>query len=201
MLDTNARKIVQPIIGKIADFFIKLRLTADHVTIIALIVGLLPSVVIFTEGSNKIAVAILWISGFLDAVDGTIARKTNSISLFGTIMDITFDRIVEVSLIIAISFKFSNTPVVFVILASSIILSMTIFLTVAAACEKASEKSFYYQPGLAERTEGFIMFSLMMIFPQYADYICIIFIIMILFTATQRFIEAYKHFSKIINEK
>lgn len=201
MLDTNARKIVQPIIGRTADFFIKLRLTADNVTLIALIVGLLPSVVILSGFSNILAVVILWISGFLDAVDGTIARKTNSSSLFGTIMDITFDRIVEVSLIIAISFKISNNPLMFVILASSIILSMTIFLTVAAACEKASEKSFYYQPGLAERTEGFIMFSMMLILPQYTDYICIVFIAMILFTAIQRFMEAYKHFCKINNEK
>jgi len=196
MLDTKARKVIQPVIDKGADLFINLRLSANNVTIIALIVGILPSVLILFGLSNILAVIILWISGYLDAVDGTIARKTNASSLFGTIMDITFDRIVEISLIIAISLKFSNDPFVFVMLASSIVLSMTIFLTVAAASDKASEKSFYYQPGIAERTEGFIMFSLMMIFPKVADYICIVFTIMILFTAMQRFIEAYKYFNK-----
>lgn len=196
MLDTNARKIVQPVIGKAADFFISLKLSANSVTIIALIIGILPSVLLLFEVSSILAVIVLWVSGFLDAVDGTIARKTNSSTLFGTIMDITFDRIVEVSLVITIGYKISNNPFIFIILASSIILSMTVFLTVAAASEKASEKSFYYQPGLAERTEGFIMFSLMMVFHNYADYICIIFIIMILFTAAQRFFEAYKYFGK-----
>lgn len=196
MLDTKARKIIQPVINKGADLFIKLRLGANDVTIIALIVGILPSVLLLFGFSNILAVAILWVSGYLDAVDGTIARKTNSSSLFGTIMDITFDRIVEISLIIAISLKISSNPFVFVLLASSIILSMTIFLTVAAASDKSSEKSFYYQPGIAERTEGFIMFSLMMIYPNIADYICIVFTAMVLFTAMQRFVEAYKYFNK-----
>ena len=196
MLDTKARKVIQPVIDKGADLFINLKLSANNVTIIALIVGILPSILISFGLSNILAVIILWISGYLDAVDGTIARKTKASSLFGTIMDITFDRIVEISLIIAISLKFSNNPFVFVMLASSIVLSMTIFLTVAAASDKASEKSFYYQPGIAERTEGFIMFSLMMIFPNVADYICIVFTLMILFTAMQRFIEAYKYFNK-----
>lgn len=196
MLDTNARKVVQPIFEKTADFFIRMKLSANQVSIIALVIGLIPSVLLIFGFSNVLAVIILWISGFLDAVDGTVARKTNSSSLFGTIMDITFDRIVEISLIIALSYKFSNQPFIFVLLASSIILSMTIFLTVAAASEKASEKSFYYQPGFAERTEGFIMFSLMLIFTKYVDYICIAFIVMILYTAIQRFIEAYKYFHK-----
>ncbi|GAA0176803.1 CDP-alcohol phosphatidyltransferase family protein [Clostridium sediminicola] len=197
MLDTNARKIVQPLIEKTADTFIRLNLSANKVTVIALIVGLLPSVFIFAGNYNVVAVIILWFSGYLDAVDGTIARKTNSSSLFGTIMDITFDRIVEISLILVLSYKYSNNQFIFILLASSIILSMTIFLTVAAASEKKSEKTFYYQPGLAERTEGFVMFSLMMIITKYVDFICVIFVIMILYTALQRFIEAYKYFHKM----
>lgn len=196
MLDTNARKIVQPAIEKAANFFIRLNLSANKVTILALIIGLVPSVLMFLGLTNVLAVIILWFSGFLDAVDGTIARKTNSSSIFGTIMDITFDRIVEISLIIVLSNNYSENPFVFVLLASSIILSMTIFLTVAAASEKSSEKTFYYQAGLAERTEGFIMFSFMMIFTNYIDYICIVFTMMILYTAIQRYIEAYRYFSE-----
>lgn len=192
MLDTKARKIVQPTIERTADYFIKLNLSANNITIIALIIGIIPSVLLFLGASNIAAVIILWISGYLDAVDGTIARKTNSSSIFGTIMDITFDRIVEISLIITLSYRYSENPLIFVLLASSIVLSMTIFLTVAAASEKKSEKRFYYQPGLAERTEGFIMFSLMAIFTTYIDYICLIFTVMILYTAIQRFIEAYR---------
>jgi len=69
---------------------------------------------------------------------------------------------------------------------------MTVFLTVGALSDKYSEKSFYYQPGLAERTEGFIFFSLMMIFNNYINIIVIIFSLAILYTAIQRILEAKK---------
>jgi archaetidylinositol phosphate synthase len=195
MLDTRARKVVQPIMERAADFFITLNLSANAVTVLALCVGLMPALILLLGFSNIVAVAILWFSGFLDAVDGTIARKTKSSSPFGTIMDITFDRIVEISLIIVLGYKYSSNLLIFVVLAVSIILSMTIFLTVGATAEKSSEKSFYYQPGLAERTEAFIMFSLMILVTSYIDYITLIFAGMILFTAAQRFIEAYQHFN------
>jgi len=193
MLDTKARNIVQPFIGKCAELFIKAGLSANQVTVIALVIGLIPSIMMTMGFSSLMAVFILWVSGLFDAIDGTIARKTHTMSPFGSVMDITFDRLVEISLVLSIAYRYSNEQMVFVLLATSIILSMTIFLTVGAASEKASEKSFYYQPGLAERTEGFILFSLMMIFTSYVDLLAIIFSGLILFTACQRFVEAYKH--------
>jgi archaetidylinositol phosphate synthase len=69
---------------------------------------------------------------------------------------------------------------------------MTVFLTVGALSEKHSEKSFYYQPGLAERTEGFIFFSLMMIMQKHISIIAILFALTIFYTAAQRVIEAKK---------
>ncbi|PKM68501.1 MAG: CDP-alcohol phosphatidyltransferase family protein [Firmicutes bacterium HGW-Firmicutes-2] len=193
MLDTKARRIIQPFIGKCAQIFIKAGLSANQVTILALVIGLIPAIMMVMSLSSILAVMILWLSGLLDAMDGTIARKTNTMSPFGSVMDVTFDRLVEISLLISIGYRYSNEPIVFVILASSIILSMTIFLTVGAASEKATEKSFYYQPGLAERTEGFILFSFMMIFTNHVDVLAMIFSGLILITACQRFVEAYKH--------
>lgn len=194
MLDTKARKIIQPFLESSAGLLIKLGLSANQVTFIALVVGLIPAILIILNFSNILAVAILWISGFLDAVDGTIARKNKSSSPLGTIMDITFDRIVEISLLIALALKYSGNPIVFVILACTIILNMTIFLTVGAVSDRVTEKTFYYQPGLTERTEGFIMFSLMVLLPNYTDHIALIFAGMIIFTSIQRFNEAVQFF-------
>ncbi|KAB3535314.1 CDP-alcohol phosphatidyltransferase family protein [Alkaliphilus pronyensis] len=194
MLDTRARSYIQPLFDKVADLCIKYKLSANHVTVIALIIGLVPSIVLYLDFSNILAVSILWLSGCLDAVDGTIARKTKASSPFGTIMDITFDRIVEISLMLVLALKFSSNPFVFVVLAATIIINMTIFLTVGAASDKVSQKSFYYQPGLTERTEGFIMFSLMILLPNYTDYIALIFAAMIIFTSGQRFMEAHRFF-------
>jgi archaetidylinositol phosphate synthase len=190
MLDTKGRKYVQPVINAIADMFLKLGLKADAATFIALVIGLAASFTLYF-GYNILAVVLLWLSGLMDAVDGTIARKTKSTS-FGTLIDIVFDRIVEISIIIVSALKYHSCRLSMVILLSSIILSMTVFLTVGALSEKHSEKSFYYQPGLAERTEGFIFFSLMMLMQKHISIIAILFALTIFYTAAQRVIEAKK---------
>lgn len=191
MLDTHARKYVNPFIEKGANFFIKLKLSADSVTILALLLGTFASILLYFD-KNIIAVLILWLSGYLDAVDGAIARKTNSSSSFGTVLDITSDRIVEIGIIIVTGIKFVDVRFNLMILLSCILLSMVIFLTVGAVSEKSGIKSFYYQAGVAERSEGFIMFSIMMLSKTYLGIVINIFAFIILITALQRMIEARK---------
>lgn len=191
MLDTHARKYVNPFIEKGANFFIKLKLSADSVTILALLLGIFASILLYFN-QNIIAVLILWLSGYLDAVDGSIARKTNSSSSFGTVLDITSDRIVEIGIIVATGIKFVDVRFNLIILLSCILLSMVIFLTVGAVSEKSGIKSFYYQAGVAERSEGFIMFSIMMLSKTYLGIVINIFAFIILITALQRMIEARK---------
>ena len=189
MLDTHARKYVNPIIELGARFFFKLNLKPNHVTMLALILGILTSVFIYFD-MNLIGVLILWISGYLDAVDGAMARNSKLTSSFGTVLDIVCDRIVEVGMIIVLGMKFIDVRFNLIILTVSILISMTIFLTVGACSEKKGMKSFYYQAGVAERSEGFILFSLMALFPQYLGIITNIFSLLVLFTAGQRFFEA-----------
>ncbi|KGJ50037.1 CDP-alcohol phosphatidyltransferase [Clostridium sp. NCR] len=191
MLDTHGRKYVDPIINCGANFFIKLNLTANNVTVIALLLGILTSIFIYIDMSI-LAVITLWISGYLDAVDGSIARKTKTTSLFGTLMDITFDRIVETSIILSLAMKYSNARINFIVLLICIIISMTIFLTVGALVEKKGMKSFYYQAGVAERSEGFLMLSLMILVPNYIVIFTNLFSAIIFITIIQRIIEAKK---------
>ncbi|MDX8335368.1 MULTISPECIES: CDP-alcohol phosphatidyltransferase family protein [Cetobacterium] len=191
MLDTHCRKYIQPLIAVGADIALKLGLTANGVTIIAMLVGLL-SGVLTAFNLSIIGVAILWFSGYLDAVDGTMARKTKSSSAFGTVMDITFDRMVEGAIILGVAYKYPQFSFISLILAISIIISMTIFLTTGPLAENKGEKTFHYQAGLAERTEGFLMLSLMMLLGDKAGAVINIFTVMVLFTAGQRFFDAKK---------
>ena len=191
MLDTHARKYVNPFIEKGANFFIKLKLTPNNVTTIALLLGIVSATLLYFNKSI-LAVIVLWISGYLDAVDGAIARKTNSSSSFGTVLDITFDRIVEIGIIIVTGIKVVDVRFNLIILLSCILISMVIFLTVGAVSEKNGVKSFYYQAGVAERSEGFIMFSLMILSNDYLGIIINIFSLLIIVTAIQRINEARK---------
>lgn len=191
MLDTHCRKYIQPLIGVGAKIAMKFGLSANAVTIIAMLLGIFSGVLV-AFGFNILAVLVLWFSGYLDAVDGTIARKTKSSSSFGTVMDITFDRMVEGAVILGVAYKYTEFSFISLILAVSIIISMTIFLTTGPLAENKGEKTFYYQAGLAERTEGFLMLSLMILLKENAGVVINIFTAMVLFTAFQRFIEAKK---------
>ncbi|WP_416147949.1 CDP-alcohol phosphatidyltransferase family protein [Salipaludibacillus sp. HK11] len=188
MLDTKARHLVEPAIDKAAILFLKSGLTANFVTWVAFIIGVTSGIFIYIE-QPILALIVLWVSGFLDAVDGTMARQTKT-TPFGTVLDVSFDRLVEISVILGLAFRYPESMWVLLILSVSIIYAMTIFLTVGAVTEKNGMKSFYYQPGLAERTEGFILFSLMIILPNYLLIIGLVFIVVEIFTSLQRLKEA-----------
>jgi len=189
MLDTRGRKYVDPLIEKISNYLIKLGLKPNQVTILAFIIGISSGIAIIFR-FKFLAIILLWTSGLMDAVDGAMARKTGQTSDLGTLMDLTFDRIVEISVIVSLGYLYPREGFELVLLSCSIIISMTIFLTVGALSEIKGKKTFYYQAGLAERTEGFIMFSLMIIFTDRLSIITLIYTAAILFTAAQRFHEA-----------
>jgi len=197
MLDTHGRKYVQPLLDRVANFCIKSDISANQVTIAAFVIGIFASFLVIV-GWNFWAVLVLWLSGLLDAVDGTISRKNNTSSPLGTLMDIVFDRIVEIAILLALIFVQPELALNVAIVFSTIIVSMTIFLTVGAVAnpvdmaQVATKKSFYYQAGVAERTEGFICLSLAVIMSEWRGVILHIFAGLILFTAIQRFLEAVR---------
>ncbi|MDF2855896.1 MAG: CDP-alcohol phosphatidyltransferase [Neobacillus sp.] len=197
MLDTHGRKYVQPIIEKTAHGFLRSGLTANQITVAAFFIGVSASVFVYF-GFPILGVAILWLSGFFDAVDGSMARLNGSSSRWGTVLDVTFDRIVEVGIIIALALRHPDPLRLFLLmlLSISIIITMTIFLTVGAVSDKQSDKSFYYQPGLAERTEGFILFSLMVLMQSQLVAVTILFICVEVFTGLQRLLEAKRILQK-----
>lgn len=191
MLDSRGRKYIQPIFDLIANIFIYFGFSPTHVTIIACIIGIFASVLIIM-GMPTVAVITLWISGILDAVDGTIARKINQKTKWGTFLDILCDRIVEIFIILAIGIIHPEYTNVLLLLVCMIILSLTVFFSTGTLVDIKTEKSFYYQAGLAERTEGFVFFTLMILWESALFWITISFAIIVLYTAGQRIFQLYK---------
>lgn len=188
MLDTHARHKVEGIIDTISTIFIKLNWKPTHVTLLALVLGLLAGITYYF-GIVWLSLIFMWSSGTLDAVDGNLARKTGQMSKLGTLMDILFDRIVEITFILAIAFTHSEAVLSLMILACTFITSMTLFLTTGNLVKNEGKKSFHYQAGLTERTETFIFFTLMFIFDKYIVELVYLFSILVIYTVVQRFIE------------
>lgn len=193
MLDRHARPYFNPIFAKSAEFFIEHKVSANQITFIALGIGLLAGLVLYL-GIGWLSILLLWLSGYLDAVDGEVARMQNTANPFGAQLDIVFDRIVELSIVWALAFRFPEARLALVILCSAILISMTIFLTSGQVLKKPGKKSFYYQAGLMERTEGFIAFTFMILLPAHLTTLTLIYALLIFFTAGQRIWEAYTYF-------
>lgn len=190
MLDTRARKYFEPILLSIAKFFVKYNISANSITLLAFIIGMISGVLVYFK-LPILAVIFLWLSGLFDAVDGNVARLTNTQSKLGAQIDIVSDRLVELSIIWGLALNHNDSLYAMLLLVSSILISMTIFLTTGMISENKTKKSFYYQAGLMERTEGFILSTIMILFAKYLTIITFIYAGLIIITIIQRIYETY----------
>ncbi|AZR72146.1 hypothetical protein BBF96_01290 [Anoxybacter fermentans] len=195
MLDTHARHLLQPLFDKTAYVLYRIGIKANQLTIMALVIGV-GAGVSFYFGHPWLAVVLLWLSGLMDVLDGSLARLGKESSAWGGFMDIIFDRTVETAVIIFYGLVFPDARMGLVVLLSSIVFCISIFLTVGALAEKRGIKEFYHQAGITERTETFIFFTLFFLFPTLRNFWIYLFAILIYFTGGQRFVEAYRLFGK-----
>ena len=191
MLDTRARKNFDGLFDKTARRFLAWGLRPNHVTGAALAVGLGAGAALY-GGHPVVATGALWLSGFLDAVDGSMARQSGRASLAGALFDIVSDRVVELAIFWALALRHPNSLLAMLGLVTAVLLSMTVFLTTGMLAQKSSNKSFYYQAGLMERTEGFIASTAMMLFQNWLVPLTWIYAALIGVTVVQRLWEAAK---------
>lgn len=185
MLDTRARTLVQPVLEIIARACVRLGISANALTLAGMLSGVAAAGLV-ASGWSGWGVATLWISGTLDAADGTLARMTRS-SPLGAIMDITSDRVVEVAMILALAWRFPAARLELLALTGVIVIAMSLFLSIAAAVVNHSAKSFHYAPGLGERTEAFVCLTLMALNATHVRLWTWVFIGVIVVTMVQRF--------------
>ncbi|WP_235603080.1 CDP-alcohol phosphatidyltransferase family protein [Piscirickettsia litoralis] len=92
MIDSNFSAVYQRLfVFPVARFC---RLSANSITILSLITGLIAAVCI-AVGQPVWAVVLLLLSGYLDSLDGVVARHFDSSSDQGCVLDIFCDRAVE----------------------------------------------------------------------------------------------------------
>ena len=178
---------------------LKLGLSPNQVTALAFVLGLGSGALLYA-GLAWWAAAALWLSGLLDAVDGEMARRSGKSSMLGAQLDIVSDRVVELGVVWALALRRPDCLLALLGLVSAILLSMTVFLTSGMLAKPRGKKSFYYQAGLMERTEGFVAFTAMMVFPTALEALTWIYCGLIGITILQRLWEA-RRMAKEINEQ
>ena len=182
------------------------RISANQLTIMGLVIGLIGSLFIFlssvfTELTITFIVSSMIftvISFIIDTLDGSVARFEGP-TIFGGILDIFCDRLVEVSIIIAIiSTDPSNLvwPGMFTLAATVLCISM--FLVVGGIIKRdelnKKSKVIRYQGGLMERSETFFFLLAAIILIPWRSFVLWIFAILVFLTALLRLRGAYKLF-------
>jgi len=199
MLEEKIRPFFQPIlIEPVAKLIVKYTpFSANIITALSCLVGLLVIPFAYCHWIFQ-AVCCLWLSGYLDILDGSVARISKSAGETGTVYDITSDRLVEFAVILSL-FLIDPTArsLSCILMLGSVLVCVTSFLVVGLFIPNHSDKGFHYSPGLMERFEAFFLFTLMYLLPEHFALIANLFSALVFFTAARR-LYCFQRNSKLI---
>jgi len=104
--NASARQVLSGIVTPVAKSLIRLRVSADAVTVFGAIATIACAVVFVPSGRFLIASLTIGLLSLSDLLDGTMARLTKSDSRWGAFLDSTLDRVVDAAVLISISAYF-----------------------------------------------------------------------------------------------
>lgn len=171
MFDRSVSQMMAPSIQRLARQTRRLGLTANQLTLLGFVLGLLAAFLIAFEAYLAGAVAIL-ASRLLDALDGAVARLTQATDA-GGFLDIALDFVfyASIPLAFAVSDPARNALPAAVLLAAFIGTGSS-FLAFAVMAAKRGlrnlatpNKSFYFLGGLTEASETLLCFMTMCVWP------------------------------------
>jgi len=193
MIDSRYRNGYQTLlVDPVANVLAAGRVSPIALTALACLSGVLIVPLLYL-GLTYWAFAALVFSGYLDTLDGTLARRQQSTSPVGAVLDIVSDRIVEVSVLIGLFLVAPEARGLHCILMlGSTLLCITSFLVVGIFVPNDSSKSFFYSPGIIERAEAFLFFGTMILFPSSFFVLATIFAILVTLTSVIRIYQFAK---------
>lgn len=181
MIETYLRPTYQLcIVNPIAK---KIPFSPEKITYAACLIGILVTPALVLNLPN-LAIFLLLISGFLDTLDGSVAKITNCTSSTGSVLDIVSDRIVELAVIIGLFFVDpAHRALGALAMLGSCYLCITSFLVVGIFTPNQSSKGFHYSPSLIERAEAFLFFIAMILWPNQFKQLAFLFTGLVLLTS------------------
>ena len=201
MFDRHLQKLTQKPLSFFAKIILKY-ISANQITIIGFIFGLMMSLFIYLE-LFFLAIFFLILNRICDGLDGVMARLTLPTYL-GAYLDIVLDFIFYSAFILIFGLLDTNNIIISCLLLFSYICTGTTFLAQAIIQPKLDlvqkdesididiPKSFYYSAGLIEGTETILFMILCLLFPNLYFFFGLIFTFLCLLTALSRIFIFYK---------
>ena len=192
----SGRSLLSRIIAPVIDGMIALRITPSMITIAGLI-GCIPAMILVAQGNLLLGGIIFFVSSLLDLFDGALARKSNSSSDRGALLDSVADRVSEALIMAGILyFGWSLQDKSIVLLSFGSVVGSLLVSYIRA---RAEGLGLNLSDGWFTRPERVILISGLLLFNLVSQGL-ILLTILTFFTALQRWKLADEKL-KIINDK
>ena len=192
----SGRSLLSRSIAPVVDGMIALRITPSMITIAGLI-GCIPAMILVAQGNLLLGGIIFFVSSLLDLFDGALARKSNSSSDRGALLDSVADRVSEALIMAGILyFGWSLQDKSIVLFSFGSVVGSLLVSYIRA---RAEGLGLNLSDGWFTRPERVILISGLLLFNLVSQGL-ILLTILTFFTALQRWKLADEKL-KIINDK
>lgn len=202
MLDKYVAPKLKPVLAIGAKQLHRVNITADQVTVVGFVIGML-CIPALATGHSLLALVCLIVNRIADGLDGELARL-GSPSDAGSFLDITLDFIFYATFPLGFAlYDPAQNALPAALLIASFVGTGASFLAFASQAEKHSiqsrdfaYKGLYYLDGLAEGTETIIFFVLMCLLPERFSGLALFFAAICLLTTVNRVYSGYQTLRK-----
>jgi phosphatidylglycerophosphate synthase len=199
MFDALLRPLIDPPLNGIGKALARIGLTANQLTIVAVMVGLANAAAL-SYGNTALAIGLILLNRLLDGLDGAVARVRGPSDL-GGYLDIVGDFIFYTGVPVGFAIADPANAVAAAVLLATFTVTGVSFLAYAAVAAKQGRqttahgrKSFFYSIGIAEGTETIVVFLAMCLWPGAFTTIAYIYAGLCVLTVLQRSILAWRDF-------
>lgn len=194
----QALKMMRPIFAP----FIRRRVNPNYLTTVGFLITISAGIAFFL-GNVRIAGALVLIGGFVDILDGQVARATGQSTVFGSFYDSTLDRISEVVVFLGIFSLYGGGHPDFGYpwMVYTVALAMAGSLMVSYTRARAEALGIDCKVGMMQRLERVLLIgSAALLFGGSFEgavltWILILMAVLTNFTAFQRIVWVYRHTS------
>ena len=172
----------------------------NAITLSRILCAILIYLILFLESSYSLALVLFFIASFSDFLDGYLARKTNSESVLGEILDPIADKLLTVFVLIGLSINLDSFLVGFI---SAVIISREIWVAALRDINSRNNQSDKTKVTFLAKTKtaiqmlsiliylfGLTINNMMVLF--FADIILIIALLVTIQTGFQYTISTFK---------
>ena len=192
MFDGNFRNGVDRVVGPIGRGLVRLRVSADFLTCIGLLMSVAACVFI-GQGQLRLGLAFLILTAIPDLLDGAVAAAAGTSSKRGAFFDSTADRVTDCLLLCGIGWHLAETNDAKMVLLPMAVLAVSSLISYERA--KAELLGYQAKGGLMERAERMGVLGFGLCFEAILVPVLWVMLVLTSATAVQRFFKVWRQAS------